>query len=378
MIYLDNAATTLRKPETVYRAVEDVLRHGASVGRGGYPAAEYSAQKVFACREALRELFGLPDEDSVVFTYNATMALNMAIKGLLPDGGEAVISGYEHNAVVRPLKALEARGVICRIAAAPLFEPEAMLEAFRQAISPRTKLAVCTHVSNVFGYILPIREIDALCAEQGVPLVIDASQSAGSVKLRMEELTAARFLCAPGHKGLYGPQGTGVLLCRDAEAATLLEGGTGSESRSPEQPRFLPDRFEAGTVNAAGIAGLAEGVRFVLRTGTEAILTHERALIAHAAQALRALPGVRVWGDGGLAQAGVLSFTADGIPCEDLARSLAEGGVAVRAGLHCAPLAHRTAGTAEGGTVRLSVSAFSTPSQIDALVRGVRAAMRGR
>ena len=374
MIYLDYAATSLKKPESVYRAVAEVLRHGASVGRGAYPAAQFSADRVFACRAALRKLFGLSSEDCAVFTCNATMALNMAIKGLLPDNGEAVISGYEHNAVVRPLKAMERRGVRYTAAAAPLFEPEAQLEAFRRAIGTRTKLVVCTHVSNVFGYVLPIREIDALCAERGVPLVIDAAQSAGSVPLRMDALSAVRFICAPGHKGLYGPQGTGILLCRDAEAATLVEGGTGSESRSEEQPAFLPDRFEAGTVNAAGIAGMGEGVRFVARMGVERIQAHEQALIDQAAAELARIPGVRVWH--GAPQAGVLSFTAGGMPCEALAQRLAEGGIAVRAGLHCAPLAHRTAGTLEGGTVRVSVSAFTLPGHIDALARGVRAALR--
>ena len=374
MIYLDYAATSLKKPESVYREVARVLRHGASVGRGAYPAAAFSAERVFACRTALRELFGLPSEDCAVFTYNATMALNTAIKGLLADGGEAVISGYEHNAVVRPLKALERRGVRFTAVQAPLFETETLLEGFRRAIKPGTRLVVCTHVSNVFGYVLPIREIDALCAERGVPLVIDAAQSAGAVPLRMDELSAARFICAPGHKGLYGPQGTGILLCRDAEAATLVEGGTGSESRSEEQPAFLPDRFEAGTVNAAGIAGLGEGVRYVSALGVERILAHERALIRQAAEELSAIPRVRVWA--GEPQAGVLSFAAEGMPCETLAQRLAEGGIAVRAGLHCAPLAHRTAGTLAGGTVRVSVSAFTVPGHIDALARGVRAALR--
>ena len=374
MIYLDYAATSLKKPESVYREVARVLRHGASVGRGAYPAAAFSAERVYACRTALRELFGLPSEDCAVFTYNATMALNTAIKGLLADGGEAVISGYEHNAVVRPLKALERRGVRFTAVPAPLFETEALVEGFRRAITPGTRLVVCTHVSNVFGYVLPIREIDALCAERGVPLVIDAAQSAGAVPLRMDELSAVRFICAPGHKGLYGPQGTGILLCRDAAAATLVEGGTGSESISEEQPAFLPDRFEAGTVNAAGIAGLGEGVRYVSALGVERILAHEKALIRQAAEALAAIPRVRVWA--GEPQAGALSFAAEGLPCETVAQRLAEGGIAVRAGLHCAPLAHRTAGTLAGGTVRVSVSAFTVTEHIDALVRGVRAALR--
>ncbi|MDD6878018.1 MAG: aminotransferase class V-fold PLP-dependent enzyme [Clostridiaceae bacterium] len=377
MIYLDYAATSYKKPEAVYRAVESVLRRGASVGRGGYPASRFSAERVFACREEVRRLFSAPSEESVVFTCNATMALNMAIKGLLPSGGRAVISGFEHNAVVRPLKALERRGVSFAVAAAPPFDRDAQLEAFRHALSSGAALAVCTQVSNVYGCILPVEEIDALCAEKGVPLVIDASQSAGSVALDLSRLRAARFLCAPGHKGLYGPQGTGVLICRDAEAATLIEGGTGSDSRSYEQPAFLPDRFEAGTLNAAGIAGLGEGVRFINRLGTARILAHERALIGLAARELARIPGVRTFYGGEDAQAGVLSFTVGDVPCETAAERLAAGGIAVRAGLHCAPLAHQTGGTLETGTVRASVSAFSTEADVEALVIAVRALSRG-
>ncbi len=376
MIYLDYAATSFKKPEAVYAAVESVLRRGASVGRGGYPASRFSAERVYACREELKRLFSAPSEDAVVFTYNATMALNMAIKGLLPAGGNVIISGYEHNAVVRPLKALERRGVQFTVADAPLFDADAQLDAFRRRITPQTALVVCVHVSNVFGCILPVEGVDAICAEAGVPLVIDASQSAGSVALDMSRLRATRFICAPGHKGLYGPQGTGVLICRDGEAATLIEGGTGSESRSYGQPAFLPDRFEAGTLNAAGIAGLCEGVRFVNRLGTDRILAHERGLIAHASEALSRIPGVRTFYGGGETQAGVLSFTVEGVPCETVAERLAEGGIAVRAGLHCAPLAHQTAGTLENGTVRVSVSAFSGAGDIAALTLAVRAATR--
>lgn len=376
MIYLDYAATSFRKPPSVYAAVRRVLREGASAGRGGYPAAELAAESVYECRAELGELFGVPEE-SVVFTYNATMALNMAIKGLLPDNGEAVISGFEHNAVVRPLETLKStRNVHVKIAEAPLFEPEKQLRAFEETITEKTSLAVCTHMSNVFGYILPVRELDALCYDRGIPLIIDASQSAGSVQINFGELKAARFLCCPGHKGLYGPQGTGVLICRDADAAPLIEGGTGSESRSPEQPHFLPDRFEAGTLNAAGIAGLAEGVKFVRRIGEANIMGHEQALIEYANNELSKIPGVRTWYGGRTMQGGVLSFNCAGQTCEETAERLAKAGIAVRAGLHCAPLAHKTAGTLERGTVRISVSAFSDAREIDALVFALKSIMK--
>lgn len=375
MIYLDNAATTLRKPEPVYRAVRDVLRCGASAGRGSYPAAELAADCVFSCRTELCALFNVPSEEQVVFTHNATMALNMAIKGLLTGSGEVVVSGYEHNAVARPLHALAARGVHFTPAISPLFDRRGVLDAFTRLITSDTALVVCTHVSNVFGMIFPIEEIDALCAARGVPLIIDASQSAGSLDLDFSALRAARFVCMPGHKGLYGPQGTGVLLCRDSCAATLLEGGTGSDSASLEQPAYLPDRFEAGTQNAAGIAGLCEGVRFVRRQTPAAILLHEQQLISRAVHGLSAIPGVHCFAADDGSQAGVLSFVTEHPDCTALAASLASGGIAVRAGLHCAALAHRTAGTDEHGTVRISVSAFSTADEIDALCSAVRAAL---
>lgn len=376
MIYLDYAATSFQKPESVYSAVLRMLRNGASAGRGGYPASEEAASRIFDCRSELMRLFNMEREEQIVFTYNATMALNIAIKGLMPDNGDAVISGYEHNAVVRPLQALSRRGVRFHTATAPLFDPAAMVEAFRRTLTPGTKLAVCTQVSNVFGYILPIMEIDALCHERGIPLIIDASQGAGAVDLDFSRLRAAQFVCCPGHKGLYGPQGTGVLLCRNADAATVFEGGTGSESASFDQPQFLPDRFESGTHNAAGIAGLCEGVRFVNRIGTERILKHEQALIDAANAHLAHIPGVHTfYAQNPAVQSGVLSFFAEGIPCETLAQMLAEGGIAVRAGLHCAPLAHRTVGTAENGTVRVSTSVFNTEQDIERLALAVRAAV---
>jgi len=378
MIYLDNAATTQRKPERVYRAVRDLLHNGASAGRGAYPAAALAADRIFACRTQLCGLFNVPGEEQVIFTHNATMALNMAIKGLLPAGGNVVISGYEHNAVARPLQALEHRGVRFSVASAPLFDRRGILDAFTRLVSEETSLVVCTHVSNVFGMILPIEEIDELCARRGVPLIIDASQSAGILDLDFSALRAARFVCMPGHKGLYGPQGTGVLLCRDADAATLLEGGTGSDSALLEQPAHLPDRFEAGTQNAAGIAGLCEGVRFVRARTPARILQHEQQLIRRAAAGLAGIPGIHCFYGGDDVQAGVLSFEAERMDCSSLAAALACGGIAVRAGLHCAALAHRSVGTLERGTVRVSVSVFNTPGDIDALCTAVSAALSSR
>lgn len=376
MIYLDSAATSFQKPETVGRAMETALREMSSPGRGGYPAAMRAAQTLLDCRTELAELFHVPEPEQVVFTMNATHGLNLAIKSLVPYGGRAVISGYEHNAVTRPLAAL---GADIRVAAAPLFEPDMTVAAFDKAITPDVDAVICTHVSNVFGAVQPIEQVAALCRERGVPLIVDASQSAGVLPLDMTALGAA-FIAMPGHKGLYGPQGTGVLLCCGrVETAPLIEGGTGSVSIQQEMPDFLPDRLEAGTHNVPGIAGLLAGVRFVRERGLEQICLHERKLALRASEGLRSIPGVSVCARRDLfAQTGVLSFVPEGQDAELVGNALAEAGVAVRAGMHCAPLAHRTAGTLDSGTVRLSFSAFNTPEEVDRFLAVLPEALRGR
>jgi len=370
MIYFDNAATTLQKPDSVSNAVYSSIRTLSSPGRGGYPSAVRAADVVFDCRTELQDLFGAASPEQVVFTSNATHALNIAIKSLVPEGGEAVISGWEHNAVTRPLFARNTR---IRIASAPLFSPEATVNAFAACIHPGVSAVICSHVSNVFGCVQPVTEIGALCRKAGVPFIIDASQSAGILPLDMN-LCSADFLAMPGHKGLYGPQGTGVLICRDAaRCAVLMEGGTGSRSAEQEMPDFLPDRLEAGTHNVPGIAGLLAGVRFVKAYSLSSICAEERGLAALAADGLRQIPGTDVFARDDLRwQTGVLSFRCAGIPTEIIGDRLAEKGIAVRTGLHCAPLAHRTAGTLDTGTVRISFSAFNTPEEVGFFLDTVR------
>ena len=369
MIYLDSAATTFQKPPSVARAMAEALNTMSSPGRGGHPLAMQAAETAFRCRSELAELFHVRSPEQVVLTMNATHALNIAVKSLVPPGGSAVISGYEHNAVTRPLAAL---GAEVSVADGPLFRPEAVTEAFEALVRPGVDAVICTHVSNVFGFVQPVEAVAAVCRRQGVPLMIDASQSAGILPLDLEALGAA-YIAMPGHKGLYGPQGTGVLLCgRDAKPKPLMEGGTGSISLSQDMPDFLPDRLEAGTHNMPGIAGLLAGVEFVRRQGTEAILRREHALTRRTAEGLAGLPGVEVYPlPEGAAQAGVLSFRIPGRDAEAVGEALAERGIAVRAGLHCAPLAHRTAGTLDTGTVRVSFSAFNTLREADALVQAV-------
>lgn len=334
-----------------------------------------AADIVYDCRRAAAELFGLDTPERVVFTLNATHALNLAIKSLLHDGGHAVISGYEHNSVVRPLEAMAERGVSYTAAVSPLFRPELVCPAIERAITPQTRCVIVTHVSNVFGFVLPLAEIDALCRKKGLPLVVDASQSAGLLPLDARALSAAVFLCMPGHKGLYGPQGTGLLLCcKDTKLYSLMEGGTGSLSLETRQPDFLPDALESGTLNVPGIAGLREGLRFAAKR-REAILRREQALLAQTAELLSALPELELFtGDG--CQSGVLSLRPRAGDPAALCEALAERGVCVRGGLHCSPLAHRSAGTLPEGTVRLSFSAFSTPDQAEDLARILKESLK--
>ena len=362
MIYFDSAATSFQKPPEVAEAVYRAMHTLSSPGRGGYPSATKASEVVFECRCALQEMFGAASPEQIVFTMNATHALNIAIKSLVPPGGKVVISGYEHNAVTRPLTALGAETVV---AAAPLFSPKETLAAFERCITEDTDAVICTHVSNVFGSVQPVEAIGALCRRLNIPFIIDASQSAGILTLDLQN-SAATFIAMPGHKGLYGPQGTGVLICaEDAPMRTLMEGGTGSRSAEAGMPDFLPDRLEAGTHNVPGIAGLLEGVRFVRQTGVGRICESERILASAAAAGLRQLPEVDVFAGCDLfAQTGVLSFRHPGISSEILGGKLMEKGVSVRAGLHCAPLAHRTAGTLETGTVRISFSALNTPEEV--------------
>lgn len=366
MIYLDSAATTLQKPPCVARASAWAIGHLASPGRGGHPPAMKAADTAYTCRKLAAKLFHVSEPERVVFTFNATHGLNIAIHSLVKPGMTVLISGYEHNAVTRPLHAIP--NVTIKVASAPLFQPEEMVKEFRRLLTKEVGAVVCTHVSNVFGYTLPIEDIAALCREKGVPLVVDASQSAGCVPLDFEALGAA-FVAMPGHKGLYGPQGTGMLLC-GGEGVPLLQGGTGSESLNQTMPDFLPDRLEAGTHNIAGLAGLQEGLRYVYRRGVESIGAQEQELSARLQSGLNQLAGTEVFGSARRElQTGVLSFRVPGQDCELLCEKLGDRGFALRAGLHCAPLAHQTAGTLETGTIRASVSAFNTRQEIEQFLR---------
>lgn len=357
MIYLDSAATSLLKPASVERAVLQAMRTMTSPGRGGHAPTMLAAETVYACRETAATLFHMSDASRVVFTMNATHALNIAIRSLVRAGTRVLISGFEHNAVTRPLHALGAE--VC-VAGRSLFDPEALLREWRAAL-PEADVAVCTMVSNVFGFVLPIAEIAELCRNAGVKLIVDASQAAGILPVDAGRLQAA-FIAMPGHKGLMGPQGTGILLCGE-DGDPLIQGGSGSESRLQTMPETLPERLEAGTHNVCGIAGLLEGIRYVSEKGTEGILAHETELLQTAVDCLDGSGFELFTGPEGT-QCGVLSLRCPWMDCEELAGRLALRGVCVRAGLHCAPAAHESAGTLETGTLRLSFSPFLSAGEL--------------
>ncbi len=361
MIYLDNGATSFHKPDSVRKAMLHALQTCANPGRGGHAPAMEAARQVFSCREQAGRLFGCSPEQ-VAFTSNCTHGLNIAIRSLVKPGSRVVVSGFEHNAVTRPLHGLKADIIV---AGRKLFDWDNTLEEFDRALKQGADAAVFTHVSNVFGYILPVEQIAGLCRERGVPFILDAAQSAGAIPVSLEKL-GAEFIAMPGHKGLLGPQGTGLLLCR-GEVQPLIYGGTGSESLRQDMPDFLPDRLEAGTVNVPGIAGLRAALQYLDRAGVEAIGRREARQAKKCGEALKTL-GYTVFT--GPHQGGTLSFLGEG-DSEALADMLGRRGIAVRAGLHCAPLAHESAGTLETGTVRVSFGLDASSAQTEALIRSL-------
>ena len=362
MIYLDNGATSFHKPASVFEAMCRAMQTCANPGRGGYGAAMHAARTVYDCREQAAAMFDC-DPEQVAFTSNCTHGLNIAIRTLVRPGDPVAISGFEHNAVTRPLHALGAR---ITVAGRKLFDRTDTLENFEKTLKSGVKAAVFTHVSNVFGYILPVKDMAKLCHQYGVPFVIDAAQSAGTLPVHLKAL-GADFIAMPGHKGLLGPQGTGLLLC-GGQPIPLMQGGTGSNSKIQEMPQELPDALEAGTVNVPGIAGLAQGIRYLKKAGLKAVAQREKRQAQRCAEALAQMGFQVFFGEN---QSGTLSFIPD-TDCEEFAEALAAHGIAVRAGLHCAPTAHESAGTLETGTVRVSFGMDASDAQTDVFLKSVR------
>lgn len=381
MIYLDNSATTWPKPAAVREAMRQALReYGANPGRSGYEMSLRTARAVYECRETAARFFGARGSECVVFQPSCTQALNLVLKGCLQSGDHVVVSDLEHNAVMRPLEALKARGVTYTAAKVVPGDSDATMDAFRKAMTPHTKLVACTQASNVFGIRVPVERVAALCHQYGAKICVDAAQSAGLVPINLEE-SGIDYLCCAGHKGLYGPMGTGMLILRDPgdQLMTLVEGGTGTQSRSLLQPDDPPERYESGTQNVPGILGLKAGMDFVSRIGPERLWKSEMEKVRLLYGGLSRIPSVRLYTP--LPEypwfLPVLSFTVEGMPSEAVGEELSKFGLAVRCGLHCAPAAHDKMGTTDG-TVRMSPSAFTRREEVEAAVRITRAVCGGK
>lgn len=362
VIYLDNAATSLPKPRAVVKQMTACVRHAANPGRSGHRASLKALDTVYACRCAVGEFFGLNKPENVIFTQNATHALNIAVKGCVQSGMHVITTSVEHNSVLRPINSF---GVDYDIVWA---DKTGYVNPFdiERKIKPNTRLIVCTLASNVCGSVQPFEKIAAVAKKHGVLFLLDASQGGGSVYINMEK-NGIDLLAAPGHKGLYGPMGTGVLCVNTSQKlATLTEGGTGSHSAELAQPEELPERFESGTLNVPGIAGLNAGIDFVNKVGISEILEHENKLASVLAEDIRAIHGVHVCGfDAKRRRIGVVSAQIDGFDSAEVAALLSDDyKIAVRAGYHCAYTAHQTLGTQNGGTVRFGIGAFNTMHDI--------------
>ncbi len=370
MIYFDNAATTYPKPPAVIAAMSRALvKYGANPGRAGHAMSLETAEAVFDAREKCAAFFGASVENTV-FMPNCTFALNTAIKGVLPENSHAVISDIEHNAVLRPLYALSKSAGISYTAAVT-DDDDSTVREFERCINRRTKAVICTLAGNVTGRIMPIKRIAALCRERGICFIADAAQGAGVLPIKLSD--GVNIICAAGHKGLYGPMGTGLLVTDGKyRLKTLIEGGTGSLSKEPAQPDFLPDRFESGTINTAGAISLGAGVDFVNSKGIGNIRAHENALCRRFFEGMVKQPAVKLYSDGFDERfAPVIPFNIGDLPAEKSSQLLSDAGFALRGGFHCAYPAHRKIGTAEQGAVRFSPSVFNTMTEVNALIRAV-------
>ena len=374
MIYLDNAATTGEKPKEVTEAVVKAMnRYSVNPGRGGYERSVRCAEEIYRCRDKVSSFFGADAPERVIFTAGCTASLNTVIKGIVRPGDHIVISSLAHNSVARPAERMRKEGAELDVAEVIFGDREATVRSFERLIRSDTRLVVCTHASNVTGTVLPIGEIGRICAERGVPFCVDAAQSAGILDINMRE-QMIDYLCVAPHKGLYAPMGTGLLIALGDIPSTLTEGGTGSMSSSYDQPRDYPERFESGTLNVPGIFGISAGIDFVSGKKPEEIYSYEMKLIRRAFEGLGSIPDAVIYSEYPTDGKSVptLSFNIKGRASTETADFLASRGIAVRAGLHCAPMAHRRLGTLESGTVRICCSVFNSASDIDALLTALK------
>lgn len=371
MIYLDNAATSFPKPRPVCDEVNKCMRqYCGNPGRGAHALSMAAATAVFGCRESLARLLGVPSPENVIFTLNTTHSLNMAIKGLLRPGNHVIISDLEHNSVWRPVFRLAEQGgieydVFRSFAGDERRSSVRICASIAKLLRPNTRMVVCLHSSNICSAQLPVDDIAAFCHRHGLLFVLDAAQSAGHLPLDMTA-SGVDVICAPGHKGLLGPPGCGILALRDGlTLETLTEGGNGINSLEGEMPENPPERYESGTLPLPAVAGLTQGIRTVEQIGLDNIRAHEAALYTALLDRLSGLPGVRVYAPEHVGS--VLLFNVGDMPSDKVGRQLDRRGICVRSGFHCAPLAHRTLGTPKHGAVRVSFGIYNTLSDLDAL-----------
>lgn len=375
MIYFDNSATTYPKPLQVSNAIFHAMKkYGANPGRSGHTMSRKSGEELERCRKTAASLFGAQGSSNVVFTLNCTQALNMVIKGILKPGDHVVTSCIEHNAVMRPLKKLEDMEVTYTAVEVHPGDNEKTLDSFRKGITAKTALIVCTHASNVWGIRLPIERIAALGKIYGIPVLVDGAQSAGILPIDVQEM-GIDFLCLAGHKGLYGPMGTGMLITNEADKLdTIIEGGTGTDSMKLCQPKEMPQKFESGTPNMPGICGLRAAMEFVKSRGIEEIFNHESKLIIYLYDNLKKINGVKLYMPRPESNFFVplLSFNIKGYISDEVGKILDQNGIEVRTGLQCAPAAHEFGRTSEIGVVRVSPSVFNTKAEVDKLIEMVQ------
>ena len=365
MIYLDNAATSYPKPPQVIRAMAGTLEKlGANPGRGGHHLAVCAGRVVQRCREELAELTGIRQPERVIFTHSCTESLNLAISGTLHEGDEVLCSHGEHNAVMRLLDRYAAAGQITVRVLPPDETGVLQPHTLQRMISSKTALVIICHASNVTGVVQPVGRLGAVCRENGVPLLVDTAQTAGMLDVSLAALNAD-MIAMPGHKGLLGPHGTGVLILGEGmEPEPLMCGGTGSASESLRQPDMLPDRYESGTLNLPGIAGLLAGVKFV-RAHQAEIHQYEQHLARRLRSQLEGMDRLTLLGHPDAPKMGMVSFVPKGMDVSALSDDLDRSGVAVRGGLHCAPSIHTWLGTLQSGAVRASVGIYNTEQEID-------------
>ncbi len=374
LIYLDNAATSFPKPEIVYEKMMEAMReYGANPGRSGHKLALKAGRAIYETRELLSNFFNIEDPMRIIFTSNATDGLNLAIKGLLKSGDHVITTSMEHNSVLRPLKALENIGVETSIIQCD--ETGSInIKDIETNIKNNTKLIVTTHASNVTGTIFPVKEIGKLARKHGIVYMVDAAQTAGVYNIDVMDMNID-ILAFPGHKSLLGPQGTGgVYIKKGIEITQMKEGGTGSKSDSLIQPDIYPDKFESGTPNMPGIVGLGAGIKYILDKGIDEIREHEKILTKTFIDGLMAIKDVKIYGPSNVEkQAPVISINIREEDSSEVSYILDQVfNIAVRPGLHCAPLAHRTIGCYEQGCIRFSVGPFNTINDIQASIEAVK------